>query len=89
MHDRAESINLIKKSIIRKLYSAGCWGKGHMLFNRLKSGLPAHLRGDVSSAVKNLVKDGLVIVYGRTKYGLAVYLSIGKKKEIEDIIDKL
>jgi len=79
---------LVKKAVIKKLYAAGCWGKGHMLIDRFKSGLPAHLRGEATNAVKDLVREGLVCVYGKTKYGLAVHLNIIRKKEIEEIIEK-
>jgi len=75
-----QEIELVKKAVIRKLYSAGCWGKGYMLVDRCKSGLPPHLRGIVSKAVKELVKQEIVCVYGRTKHGLAVYLNVTKKR---------
>lgn len=74
---------IITKAIIRKLYSANCWGKGHMLVDRFKSGLPGHFKGDVNLVVEELVRKEIIIVYGRTKHGLAVYLNIQKKKEIE------
>jgi hypothetical protein len=83
-----QEIELVKKAVIRKLYSAGCWGKGHMLVGRFKSGLPGHFRGSVSKAVKELVKEGLVCVYGRTKHGLAVYLNVTKKERIDALIEK-
>ena len=79
---------LIAKSVLRKLYSAGCWGKGHLLVDRLKSGIPSHLRGNVKEALTSLIKEGLVIVYGRTKHGVAVHLNIAKKEEIEQIVLK-
>ncbi len=74
---------IIAKAIIRKLYSANCWGKGHMLVDRFKSGLPGHFKGDVNSVVEELVRKEIILVYGRTKHGLAVHLNIQKKKEIE------
>lgn len=83
-----QDILLVKKAIIKKLYSTGCWGKGHMLVDRFKSGLPGHFRGLVSKAVKELVKEELVCVYGRTKHGLAVYLNITKKELIDALIEK-
>ncbi|MBW3002196.1 hypothetical protein KY338_03495 [Candidatus Woesearchaeota archaeon] len=83
-----QEIELVKKAVIRKLYSAGCWGKGHMLVDRFKSGLPPHFRGIVSKAVKELVKERLVCVYGRTKHGLAVYLNVTKKERIDALIEK-
>lgn len=76
---------IIAKAIIRKLYSSNCWGKGHMLVERFKSGLPAHFRGDVKSVVEDLVKKEIILVYGRTQHGLAVYLNIKKKDEIDKL----
>ena len=77
--------NLISKTIIRKLYSANCWGKGHLLVDRFKHGLPGHFRGDVNPVVEDLIKKCIIIVYGRTKHGLAVYLNIKRKAEIEQM----
>ncbi|MBW2986135.1 hypothetical protein KY333_02080 [Candidatus Woesearchaeota archaeon] len=88
MSQRENDVNLVKRAIVKKLYSAGCWGKGHMLIERFKSGLPPHIRGEVTSAVKKLIKEKLIRAYGRTKHGLAFYLNISKKKEIEIIIEK-
>jgi len=82
----AEAIKKVKKTIIRKLYSAGCWGKGHMLMERFKSGLPAHYQGYVTDALDELIKERIICAYGRTKYGPAFYLNISKKKEIEEMI---
>lgn len=80
-----EEYNLIAKAIVRKLYSADCWGKGHMLVDRFKHGLPGHFRGDVDSVVDDLVRKDVILVYGRTKHGLAVYLNIKKKAEINQL----
>ena len=73
----------IRRTILRKLYSKGAWGKGHMLLDNLKSGVPSHLRGYVACVVKDLVKDGLIKFYGPTANGHAYHLNIEKKKEIE------
>ncbi len=76
---------IIAKAIIRKLYSADCRGKGHMLVDRFKHGLPGHFKGDVDSIVEDLVRKEIILVYGRTKHGLAVYLNKKKKAEIEQL----
>ena len=78
MNPRADVADLVKKSIVKKLYSAGCWGKGHMLIERFKSGLPPHIRGEVTQVVKKLIKEKFIRVYGRTKHGLAFYLNVAK-----------
>ncbi len=76
----------IKKNILKKLYSNQAFSKGHMLYERLASGIPSHLRGDVKAILDELVKDGLVLFYGKTKHGDAYQLNIKKLKEIENLI---
>ena len=75
----------IKKNIIKKLYSKKAFSKGHLLYERLTSGIPSHLIGFVEDDLKDLVKDELVVYYGKTKYVDAYQLNIKKLKEIEDI----
>jgi len=53
---------------------------------RLKHGIPSHLAGFVKDVLKNLIKEEIVIYYGKTKYGDAFQLNIKKLKEIEEII---
>lgn len=76
----------IKKNIIKRLYANKAFSKGHLLYERLTSGIPPHLAGFVEQVLDNLIKEGLVIHYGRTKYGDAYQLNINKLKEIEEII---
>jgi len=76
----------IKKNIIKKLYSNQAFSKGHLLYERLTSGIPSHLTGFVKNVLDDLLKEGLVLYYGRTKYGDAYQLNIKKLKEIEEMI---
>ena len=76
----------IKKNILKKLYSNQAFSKGHLLFERLASGIPPHLKGFVEDVLDDLVKEELVMVYGKTKHGDAYQLNIKKLKEIEDWI---
>jgi len=73
----------IRKTILRKMYSKGAWGKGHILFERLQSGIPSHLYGFVKDVLRDLAKEELVLVYGKTLHGDAYHLNISKKSEIE------
>ena len=57
-----------------------------MLVERFKHGLPGHFKGDVNKVLKDLIKQELVVPYGKTKYGFAVYLNIKKIREIEEIM---
>ena len=76
----------IKKNIIKRLYSNHAFSKGHLLYERLTSGIPSHLTGFVKDVLEDLIKEGLVLHYGRTKYGDAYQLNIKEIKEIEEII---
>ena len=76
----------IKKNIIKRLYTNKSFSKGHLLYERLTSGIPPHLAGFVNQVLKDLVKEDLVIHYGKTKYGDAYQLNVNKLKEIEEII---
>ena len=76
----------IKKNIIKRLYANKAFSKGHLLYERLTSGIPAHLAGFVNQILDELVKEGLVVHYGRTKHGDAYQLNVSKLKEIEEII---
>jgi hypothetical protein len=76
----------IKKNILKKLYANQAFSKGHLLYERLKSGIPSHLQGFVKDILEDLIKEELVLFYGKTKYGDAYQLNIKKLKEIEDLI---
>ena len=76
----------IKKNILKRLYSNQAFSKGHLLYERLTSGIPPHLKGFVEDVLNDLIKDGFILFYGKTKYGNAYQLNIKKLKEIEDII---
>jgi len=76
----------IKKNILKKLYSNQAFSKGHLLFERLQSGIPSHLQGFVKDVLDDLVKEELVVLYGKTKFGDAYQLNIVKLREIEELI---
>ena len=68
------------------MYANKSFIKGHLLYERLTSGIPPHLAGFVNQVLDDLIKEGLVIHYGKTKYGDAYQLNIHRLKEIEGII---
>jgi len=76
----------IKRNILKKLYANKPFAKGHLLFERLQSGIPRHLAGFVPDILDELIKEGMVLHYGRTKHGHAYQLNISKLKEIEEIL---
>ena len=76
----------IKKNILKRLYSNQAFSKGHLLYERLTSGIPPHLKGFVKDVLDKSVKEELILFYGKTKYGDAYQLNIKKLKEIENLI---
>lgn len=76
----------IKVTIIRRLYTKRAFRKGHLLYERLQSGIPPHLIGFVKEIIRELINERIVIYYGRTKHGDAYQLNIEKLKEIEEIL---
>ena len=76
----------IKKNILKKLYSHQAFSRGHLLYERLQSTVPSHLQGSVKDILDDLIKNGLVLYYGKTKHRDAYQLNIKKLKEIEQII---
>jgi len=81
-----EDYQKVRKNIIKKLYSAKAFSKGHLLFERLQHGIPLHLAGSVKGVLRDLIKSGIVLHYGKTKYGNAFQLNIKRLKEIEEVI---
>ena len=81
-----EEYRNIRLTIITKLRNTGCWGRGHMLVARLKTGISSHLRGHVKDVVKDLLNQKILKSYGKTKFGEAVYLNVEKRGEIEGIV---
>ena len=77
---------LIRKNIIKKLYAHNSFRNSHLVFERLKSGIPKHLSGFVGEILSDLIKDQLVLFYGKTKHGNAYQLNIDKLDEIKKII---
>jgi hypothetical protein len=76
----------LRKNILKKLYSNQAFSKGHLLFERLANSIPSHLKGFVQDVLDDLMKEGLVSFYGKTKYGDAFQLNIKKLDEIESIL---
>ncbi len=79
----------IKQSIVQKLYAHHAFAKGHLLYERLMSGTAIHLKGFVSDVLGDLMREEIVLLYGKTKYGDAYQLNISKLSEIETIISGL
>ncbi|MBI4448742.1 hypothetical protein HY641_01810 [Candidatus Woesearchaeota archaeon] len=81
-----EEYTLVRKNILKKLYAHNAFSKGHLLEERLHSGIPKHLAGLIAEVLSDLVQEGLVIHYGKTKHGDAYQLNVRKLREIESIV---
>ena len=76
----------IRKNILKKLYAKHAFTKRHLLYERLQSSIPSHLYGFVKDVLDDLIKEELVLFYGKTRHGDAYQLNIKKLKEIEDVL---
>ena len=84
---REEHDRRIRRNIIKKLFSKGCFGNGHLLLIRLQKGVSKEDAGFVKDVVKQLIKEGIVMAKV-TKHGTSVYLNMAKLPEIEKIINE-
>lgn len=75
----------IKRNIIKKLYSKGCFGKGHLLIIRLQKGINKRDVIYIKDVLKQLIKEEIVYIKP-TKHGLSAYLNMNRLEEIEFII---
>lgn len=85
-HLSAEEYNKIRRHIVKKLYAKQAFQHGHLLYERLLSGIHSHMGGLVRIVLDDLLKEGIVLYYGRTNHGAAYQLNIKKLREIESII---
>ena len=74
----------ISKSLIRKLYKSGCWGKGSLYEDELKDGFPSEDKGKVLSVADALVKQRILGKKPK-KYGYKYYLNQERKDKIDQI----
>nr|AEO37468.1 MMGP4 [uncultured organism] len=78
----------IRYHLLRRLYLKKAFVHGHLLGEHLLRCVPSHLRGRAKETLKELVKEGLIAIYGPTKYGIAYQLNIDKLDEIERILQE-
>jgi len=75
----------IRFSILDKMIRLNLWSKRHILEeNLLKGAVPRAHWEQARNAIKTLVQEGFVIIYGRTKHGIAYQLNASKRKEIHE-----
>ncbi|MDD5133309.1 MAG: hypothetical protein PHD81_01690 [Candidatus Nanoarchaeia archaeon] len=78
----------IKATILYDLRRKKVIGGVHVPFDTLKKGFPPHLKGEVDTIAKDLIKKGLLIPKPAS-YGLQVSINKEKMREIEEFIKKV
>jgi len=74
-------------SIFYKLWRNRCFGKGHMLIDNLTDGFPTNIQDKILESVKELIRRGH-LVRKSSKHGLAVFINLNMKKQIEEELKK-
>ena len=79
---KSEYINY-SRTIVRKLYVSGCWGKGSMYEDHLLTGMPD--KNISKQVLKALVKQKIILKKKKI-YGEKYYLNDEKREKIGEII---
>ncbi|MGQ9469972.1 MAG: hypothetical protein ACUVTD_09205 [Nitrososphaerales archaeon] len=79
-------MEIIKKAVLRKMLASQIIGGRHTAIENISKGFPKHLRWDVEKAVKQLIKEGYIILKP-TSYGLQVSLNPTRIKEIREMVE--
>ena len=75
----------ISKTLVRKLYKSGCWGKSSLYEDELKDGFPSEEKGKVLVIANALVKQN-ILGKKRKKYGFKYFLNPARRDKINEII---
>ena len=75
----------ISRSLIKKLYKLGCWGKGSLYEVELKDGFPSEEKGKIIIIADSLVKQKILCKKPK-KYGFKYYLNTERIDKIKEII---
>jgi hypothetical protein len=75
----------ISKTLVRKLYKSGCWGKGSLYEDELKDGFPSEEKGKILAVAEALVRQR---IFGKKpkKYGYKYHLNPERRSKIEEIL---
>jgi len=75
----------ISKALLRKLYFAGCWGKGSLYEVHLKDGFPAEEKGKILFVADALVKQD-ILCKKKKLYGFKYYLNAKRRDKVKEIL---
>jgi uncharacterized NAD(P)/FAD-binding protein YdhS len=73
------------KVVLRRLYFDRRIGERHTSIVHLKKGLPPKFQKSVDKAIKDLIKNGYIVIK-KTGYGIHVSLNVNMIPEIEGIL---
>lgn len=77
--------NIIRKAILKKLYTKRIIGGKHTDIKNIPKGFPRNLHKEIMIMVNELIREGM-FVKKPTGYGLHISLNPRRIKEIEDEI---
>jgi len=75
----------LKKTVLRRMLADRIIGARHTAIENLSKGIPKHLKGQVKDIVKELIREGFVILKP-TGYGQQVSLNPNLLAEIDRIV---
>jgi hypothetical protein len=75
----------ISKTLIIKLYSSNCFGKGSIYLENLKKGFPPEFISKVEIVMDSLIKQD-ICKKKKKLHGWKYYLNITKLEKIKEII---
>jgi hypothetical protein len=84
----ADTGEILKAQILKKLRRRDYWGGKHTSIDNLQKSVKTHLRWGVPRIVEDMIKEGLLL-HHPTSYGTQVSLNPQRKAEIDKIIKEV
>ena len=75
----------ISRTIVRKLFDLGCYGKGSVYLHVLQTGIPAHEREKVREVADALVKQKICLKKKKL-HGWKYFLNMDRYDKIMEIV---
>lgn len=75
----------ISRTIVRKLFDLGCFGKGSVYINVIQSGVPKEELDKVDEVLEALVKQKICLKK-KKEHGWKYYLNMSRLDKIKEIV---
>ena len=75
----------ISRTVVRKLFDLGCFGKGSVYINVIKSGVPKEELYKVDEVLEALVKQKICLKK-KKEHGWKYYLNMDRLDKIKEIV---